>query len=191
MSFLYVIPNPYTVLDAEGNPCGFCLADPLTSRPFQIVGGVQKKKIIPQEAGNFDKRSDPRGPRVFSRPEITLAVVRVMDSKYHQERVASGDLIAADLKTAKLCLIDKKDFKAPSEVLAEFLKKRVAEWQAANDGELPPCAGVSFACEGEGESLVVKVLPAGSTPTPPPGDTPTTTAPKGGKKPPPSPSTDA
>lgn len=167
MSFLYVVPNPYTTLDKEGNPCGFCYADPTTSRPFQVVGGKMQKVVIPQEGGEFDKRADTRGPRVFAKPTVELRAVRVTNSVYHRERVQSGDLIAADLATAKACGIDKKDFRSPAEVLATFLTLRVVEWQSANEGELPPCADIAFACEGERDALVVKTNPKTAQPTSP------------------------
>ncbi len=168
MSFLYVVPNPFTALDKEGNPCGFCYADPATSRPFQVIGGTLTRTVLAQDGGDFDRRADTRGARVYAKPLLDLRAVRVTNSKYHQERVVCGDLIAVDLATALACNIQKKDFKSPGDILAGFLAQRVEEWKVANDGAEPPCAGLTFACEGEGEALVVKTLPKSTKASSPP-----------------------
>ncbi len=156
---LLAIPNPFSALDSEGNPCGYCLTDPMRSRPFQIVGGTLIRNVIPHEdASDQPDPAEPRLPRVRVRAAVEMKAARVVDTEYHRSRIACGDLIAANVATYQRVFGTKKGFDAPAVVLAEFQRTRVAEWRATHGGEAPPAAEFAFAQSGEDEGLTVKML---------------------------------
>lgn len=54
---------------------------------------------------------------------------------YYVRAVKSGELLAADAKTAKLCGFRVKDFRDPAELLAEEKAGAIARWKAHHDEE--------------------------------------------------------
>lgn len=158
--FLLVIANPFTVLDAKGNPCGICFSDPTRSRPFQVVGGRLTKQVVPHDdlAADPTKREphDMREARVRVGALLDLRAQRVLDTEYHRARVQSGDAIAVDEATARACGIEK--YLPPAQVMMDCLSKRVAEWKVEHGGAEPPCADFAFVQRGTAEHLVVDVI---------------------------------
>lgn len=166
MMFLYVLPNPFTVLDSEGQPCGFTFTDPMKGRPFQVVGGTLTKTVIPHEdeAGDPQQKdpADVRPPRVKVRNIPALTVQRVVNTEYHRSRIACGDLVAADLPTYQAAGGSKKTFLPPVDVIAAARSARVDEWRAER-GEDPPCADVALMQEGEDLSATIRFVAADAT----------------------------
>ena len=184
MQKLTVYPNPFVALGADGMPCGRLHVEPGHPRPFDVIGGkLRRVRVERDEDRNrsdreraMARRLDTRGPRVTGVATIHMRPIAIDGSQWVRERVGSGDLIAADKKSAAACGIDAKSFREPINILAAELKARIAEWTASHDdppavadyalgmvdGELrlvPPGAGVD-AKEGQAATLVVPKDPA-------------------------------
>lgn len=157
---LLVIPNPFTALDSNGLPCGFCFTDPQHARPFQIVGGTIGRKVLPHDdmkEGAERLPEDIRETRVKVRTSVRLAAVPVQNTEYHRARIAAGDVIAVDKETAAAAGIGAKDFLPPAQVMSDTLALRIVEWQAEHGGELPACGSLGFEQIGDGADM--KIVP--------------------------------
>lgn len=179
MQKLTVYPNPFVALGADGMPCGRLHVEPGHPRPFDVIGGkLQRVRVDRDEDRNrsdrdraMARRLDTRGPRVTGVATIRMVPIVLDGSQWVRERVSSGDLVAADKKSAAACGIIAKDFREPIDILAAELKARIAEWTASHDdppavadyalgmvdGEIrlvAPGAGLD-AKEGQAATLVV------------------------------------
>ena len=179
MQKLTVYPNPFVALGADGMPCGRLHVEPGHPRPFDVIGGkLQRVRVDRDEDRNrsdrdraMARRLDTRGPRVTGVATIHMRPIAIDGSQWVRERVSSGDLVAADKKSAAACGIPAKDFRDPLDLLTAELKARIAAGTASHDdppavadyalgmvdGEIrlvPPGAGVD-AKEGQAATLVV------------------------------------
>ena len=179
MQKLTVYPNPFVALGADGMPCGRLHVEPGHPRPFDVIGGkLRRVRVERDEDRNrsdreraMARRLDTRGVRVIGMATIRMAPVVLDGSQWVRERVSSGDLVAADKKSAAACGIPAKDFRDPLDLLTAELKARIAEWTASHDdppavadyalgmvdGEIrlvAPGAGLD-AKEGQAATLVV------------------------------------
>lgn len=146
---LKVYPNVFTALGPDGMPAGRVPVEPGHPRPFDILGGKlrrvrlerpEDKTRSPKERAAA-KKLDTRESRVSGVAEVRMRLLELDASPYFKQRVASGDLIAADLATAKAGGIAAKDFKVPLELLSSERKARIKEWIAIN-GEPPAVAAL-------------------------------------------------
>lgn len=168
---LLVIPNPFTALDVNGLPCGFCFVDPQHARPFQVVGGTLGRKVLPHDDMPEGAERDPedlRESRVKVRTSVKLAAVPVQNTEYHRARIACGDLIAVDRETAAVAGIGRDAFLPPAQVMSDTLALRIVEWMAEHGGELPACATLGFEQIGEGAEM--KLFPSEGQLQPAPAD---------------------
>lgn len=163
---ILVVPNIFTAADKAGWPCGRTHVDPLSHpRPFDVFGGklrriVEKHEMNEREPTDPRKRAelakmDPRDARVRVLADIKLRPFEVELSQYIRERVASGDLIAADKPSALACGIAGKDFREPLVVLSGAMQKLLDEWRASHDPSEPPAlAGYDLQKVGDEMKLV-------------------------------------
>lgn len=116
---LRVLPNPYCSLDIDGDPAG---AMPRADMKGKLIGA----RVDP-ELSEKAKRC---------KYEFREDAVQVPDLDTHRNYVRSGQVFAADEKTAAVCGIA---FVTPA-VLWEQARKTAADKFLAETGELPPFA---------------------------------------------------
>lgn len=168
-----VYPNPFVALGADGMPCGRCLVEPSHPRPLEPIGGKIKRVVMPHEADESrtakevaaSRKLDVRDARVKGVAEARMRPNVVMLSQYWKERVASGDVIAADKASAAACHVTQ--FKQPIDVLRAAMAQQITAWKAIN-GEPPALANFELVQNAEEIALVQK----DSKPVKPPTDTP-------------------
>jgi len=162
MKLLKVIPNPFTLLDADGMPAGFTFSDPFhwpSGRPFQVVGGRLTKRVEPHGDGPATAE-DSRESKVVVGALVSLKATPVINSEYHRARILGGEMIAADKETATECGI--REFVDAATLLRDERDARAREWMAEHNGEAPPCARLVFAMDGD----AVKLTDPGQAPAP-------------------------
>ena len=170
----FVYPNPFTALDPKGWPTGRTFVNPAHPRPYDVIGGKLRREVLKHDEGRDQKKSDGalrevRETRVRVHVETRMRPHRVPLDQYAHERVACGDLIAADKATAQGCAIPGKDFRAPIDVLNAALAARIDEWKACHALDDPPAiAGYVLVQEGDEIKLVRRAKKP--RPAPPPED---------------------
>lgn len=172
MKLLKVIPNPFTLLDANGMPAGFTFSDPFhwsANRRFDVVGGRLTKTV--DKSDGPPAPEDAREVKVVVGSVVSLKPTPVVNSEYHRARILSGEMIAADKESAAECGIS--EFKDAATVLAEQRNLRVAEWQAEHGGQTPPAARMLFAMAGD----AVKITDASKKPAVAPAQPPVSVIP--------------
>jgi predicted xylose isomerase-like sugar epimerase len=164
MQKLTVYPNPFTALGPDGMPCGRVLVEPGHPRPMNVLGGKLVKKRLeraedmsrPQKERAAAKRLDVRDARVVGVANIRMRPLALTSQQYFKERVASGDLIAADKATyAALFGRSAKDFVEPFDFLKTEMRARIREWRAIN-GEPPALASYRLVQNGDEIALAAK-----------------------------------
>lgn len=161
---LKVYPNPFTALGPDGMPCGRVLVEPGHPRPYDIVGGKLRRERIERPEDELSKKVknlDTRDPLVRGVAVVRMRPVDAAATPYFKERVACGDLIAADLETWRALGYAKKSFRAPLDVLAAAARARIDEWTAIT-GDPPALASLAlFEVDGE-----IKLVPSGGVDAP-------------------------
>lgn len=136
-----VVANPFCALDEHGNPCGAVQLDPDASNGAERHIGAKRTTRALVRFGGVDSRgralSDPRGAGLY---ETTWAFssepVEVHDTPYHRQRIACGELFAADRETAQALGVA---FVEPAKALAAA-KAAAALAHAQTHGAPPPWA---------------------------------------------------
>ncbi len=131
---LRVYANPYQHLDHEGRPANACPCDPDNHTPDRRFVGATIKATKTEEA-DPKLGKEARYDRFF---EFTEEKVEIPNTDYYRRAIKSGQLIAADEETAKLCGFYKGEYLDPKAVL-ETEKKEALKRFRAERGEDPPC----------------------------------------------------
>lgn len=132
---LRVYANPYLHLDHEGQPAGACPCDPDEHTPERRFVGAKLKADLIRKA---DKSKGISAKHRISF-EFSDEAQTVPDTAYYRAAVNSGELIAADLDTAKACGFVEKSFRDPKAVLADAKKAACDAFKAAT-GDPPAFA---------------------------------------------------
>lgn len=159
-----VYPNPFVTLAPDGMPGGRCIVEPTHPRPLDIVGGKLRRVVLPNAEDESRsakeiaaaRRLDVRDVRVRAVADVRMRPCSVPLVQYWKERVACGDVIAADPASAMACGI--ANFDPPFELLRAALQKGIAAWQAIN-GELPAVASYDLVKNGDEIALAAKDAP--------------------------------
>lgn len=130
---LRVLANPWLHLDHEGQPAGACPCDPDEHTPERRFVGAKLQAKLLREA-DLEKRQLARHRITFAFDE---SAQDVPNTAYYRATVNSGELIAADPATAKLCGFRAESFRDPQAVLAEARAAAFDNFKASYD-EAPP-----------------------------------------------------
>jgi hypothetical protein len=114
-----VVPNPYTYLDEDGDPCGLVAVDS-ELQPYPGYVGASTKSVTTLD--NYD-RGYFLSPRRHVKFEYTLEPVTLQLSNYYKDLVKGGELLAADEATAKLCGIPYVPFRKALKLAADKAAK--------------------------------------------------------------------
>ncbi len=161
---ILVFPNIFTALDKTGWPCGRTHVDPTTHpRPFDVFGGKIRRVVEKHDREDPDPKRraelakvDPRESRVRVLADVRLRAIPVELSQYIRERVASGDLIAADKQSALACGISSKSYHEPLVALEAAMQSLLADWRATHDpDDRPALSGHDLVMSG-GEIKLAK-----------------------------------
>ncbi len=150
MKLLQVVPNPYGILDADGNPIAVFPCH-RGHAPGEFVGATLQMEVL-EPAETIQVKRKGRGgtsrlETVQSRPErsrasftFTTEPVEVPADgsvgAYYRAGVRSGELIAADQATARACGRRLE----PVDVVLARERERAAKAYSAEWGNLPPWA---------------------------------------------------
>jgi hypothetical protein len=154
---LKVYPNPFVALGPDGMPCGRVLVEPGHPRPYDVVGGKIQRQKLDRDEGEAQKKArnlDTRDPLVRGVAVVRMAPVEVPSAQYHKERIARGDLIAADLPTWRALGFAKKEFRDALDILAEYAATAIEEWNASHED--PPALAAFALVETNGEVDMVE-----------------------------------
>ena len=135
---LRVLANPWHHLDHEGMPAGACACDPNEHNPNRAFVGAklsaeETRKAMPE------KGITARHRVTF---EFSEEAQELPNTEYYRRAVNSGELIAADAETAKLCGFKRDGFSDPKALLAAEREKAATQFYA-NYGEWPPFFGAA------------------------------------------------
>lgn len=134
-STLLVVPNPYCALNAKGEPDGKIKRDPSVDKAGGFVGATLTKGKTVKKYPKGDLRSN-----VY---EFSLSFsadpVSVPSTEYYRKKVRSGELLAADAKTAGECAVK---FVPVEQALSEAKAAAIKSFEA-NEGFAPAIASQS------------------------------------------------
>jgi hypothetical protein len=132
---LKVIPNPYGVVDLNGQPCcAVKMASP-EHVPYgthryvgaSIVHAEVVRQAVEVKIGNIVHQTAAADHDITW--EFATEPVEVPDIGYYREHISrGGDLVAADKVTARLCGIADKDFLEPKEFLKRAKEAARKAW---------------------------------------------------------------
>lgn len=136
MKTLKVLPNPWSAIDAQARPCGAVMLDldEHTSSPGKYIGAVMvATELTPRKWRKIGRYSETTQEARYERTwKFTNAPVSIPAPKgaptgYYRDRLARGELIAADQECAIAARIPWRD---PAIVLEESKSARRAEYDA-------------------------------------------------------------
>jgi hypothetical protein len=148
--FLRVVPNPYKMLDADGNPTAVYPCH-RKHAPGEFVGASVAIQVLEPAESIPVKRKDKQGrvsvqtvqaktERSKGRFSFTTEAIEVPArgelGAYYRAGVTSGALIAADAATARACGAPFE----PVEVVLERERRQAAETFKRESGALPSWA---------------------------------------------------
>jgi hypothetical protein len=149
MRMMQVLPNPYRVLDADGNPTAVVPCHPRHA-PGEFVGATKKlnvlepaqfvdikrtvggKQVVEQKLAQYDRS---KATFTFSSEPTTVPAEGAV-GVYYRDRVREGSLVAADRSTAQKCGVVFED---PAVVIAKERDQAAREYERQFK-ELPPWA---------------------------------------------------
>lgn len=138
---LLVVPNPFAApLDRNGRPAAAVQYDPdhVARGSVVYIGAERKQKLIEQrpEIGATWSPTGNQQDKYEVWFEFDLNASEVVDSQYHRQRILDGELLAADLETAKHVGIKAEEFRPPVQLLEEAKAGAVKAWKDQH-GEAP------------------------------------------------------
>jgi hypothetical protein len=132
---LKVIPNPYGVVDLNGQPCcAVKMASP-EHVPYgthryvgaSIVHAEVVRPAVETKIGNIVHQTATADHDITW--EFSTEAVEVPDIGYYREHISrGGDLVAADKATARLCGISESTFIDPKKFLAAAKEAARKAW---------------------------------------------------------------
>lgn len=145
--FLRVMPNPFAApLDHEGRPCAAVQYDPQHSHFVRHIGAQRVETITEKRKGRPDK--------IVVTWTFDVSPVDIEDTQFHRDRIASGELLAADAETSKR--VGLKIHADPLERLRVACAERLTEWVRDHETGLPESLSRWFG----GESPLIANWPA-------------------------------
>lgn len=148
-AILNVRSNPWAAVDGAGRPSGTYPEEPSQEGGTWVFDGTRKRFI-----GAALEHVDGETRIVFA-----TEPVRVYASLHYRNAVKSGELLAADLTTARACGVE---FVEPAVAIEKAKALRAAEWLAER-GEPAPWLAEAALTEAASE-------PSAPTPAPAPAD---------------------
>jgi hypothetical protein len=127
--YINVLPNPWSALDDQGNPCGICPVDPGLSTRRDFVGARFESAEVIEKI----PEGDLRHPRQYNNWVFSEEPVRVEATPYYLEKLRSAELLPADAEAAKAAGIG---FTSVVEATKVQVMAAVAKWRGQH-GEVP------------------------------------------------------
>ncbi|MBA2686851.1 MAG: hypothetical protein H0U64_02000 [Gemmatimonadaceae bacterium] len=134
---LRVLPNPWTYIDHKGRPAG--------RFPYETENGVASDgRTIGSHIASADEVKAATSVRIAgftfqlsaADHDIQIAYsdepTTVPNTPYYRKAIMTGQLIAADVRTANICGIPSKDFEGYAGHVDKKRDDAVAEFDAAN-----------------------------------------------------------
>lgn len=132
---LQVVPNPFHQLDANGMPATLPRLDPSVAPPglIQFIGTTMTKKDAPLQSG-APVRPERERRRIHTILHNVHDPVVVVATPFHVGQVRSGETLACDAETARLC---KVKFVPVAEALAQSMVAAERKHKGES-GQSPP-----------------------------------------------------
>lgn len=160
---LRVLPNPWTHIDEKGHANGVCIVEQPGHGAFdrRWVGAhiSSVKEIEPAKRVSINGRmvEQKAGIHHCKYSYVTEPVV-VENTAYYRKMVSKGDLIAADVISARSCGISTSNFVEPALLLEQIKKASIEQFELENGaGAYDALAEIELE-EDEQEAAVAKAV---------------------------------
>ena len=127
-------PNPYSALDANGMPAGFCRYDPEHGNVGEVHHVGATLSCAPITEVRDPMKGETRPTKFATKIEHVFEPATLPHTDYFVKRFRDLDLIVADEATARICGMA---FSPPADALRAAKQAVIAEWQSTY-GAPPP-----------------------------------------------------
>lgn len=133
---LRVVANPWQYIDHLGRPAGVCPCDPNEHTPDRRWVGAHIADAVVVRPARVTQIAGQSFTRSAAVHDITwrheAEPVEIPNTAYYRQRIAGGELIAADEATAAACGISRDSFERPDALLAKLKAAAIVDFDAAN-----------------------------------------------------------
>ena len=127
-------PNPYSALDANGMPAGFCRYDPEHGNAGEVHHVGATLSYAPITEVRDQMKGETRPTKFATKVEHSFEPATLPHTDYFVKRFRDLDLIVADEATARICGMA---FLPPAAALRAAKQAVIADWQSTY-GTPPP-----------------------------------------------------
>lgn len=133
---LRALPNPWQYIDHLGRPAGVCPCDPNEHTPDRRWVGASIDTAVEVRPARVLRIGGQSYTQREASHDITWKFAdeptEIPNTAYYRQRIAGGELIAADVETAEACGISRADFVDPKALLAKLKDAAIVQFDAEN-----------------------------------------------------------